>query len=478
MNKILKSILFVFVATFLFILVAHDSDRYPLGAHGEEQAFGLAGVSLWKSGTPVSWSHFDYPDDNIIYKGPIGKPEDGPVLFVELVKPWFDHPPLFYAMATYMSHIKGEDERSIISAGYLRFTSVIAFWLTLISIFYFAKRLYGYWIGLFSMIAFGTTPLFVFAGRMAVPEVFFALFLVIMMICWLHYKDKYKWLWLVPIALIPPVAGLMKFTGYFLLPLFVFFLLRERKFKASIIVTLFLIPSFYALFLFAKQYDLNLFWELVQRQSFRPVGWTGLPFIFSSPGYDIGTYFDGIYVLSLLSVVVLAFTKSKKEDNYVLWPVFYWLSVLVVSGGQQDMLAWYRTAMYPFLAVSLVLLIKKILAKPDFFSSLLIVGMSLTSRHYLSNAFRPDVMPGVFRAEFFALLLPSLMIEIDKVRENLWNKIAKIILILIIILGLWLNIKYIYSVFPIRCESISCPIGPTTWVSELRYPILWRLLLP
>src|SRR3989344_6914746 len=129
MLKYWKIALFLFVYWFVVVLYSHDYDRFPLGGHGEEQAFGWAGISLLREGVPTSWTQFDYPQENRVFKGFIGKEGPGnPRMAVELVRPWFDHPPLFYTLAALNSHWQGEETRSILSASYLRAPSVVAFW--------------------------------------------------------------------------------------------------------------------------------------------------------------------------------------------------------------------------------------------------------------------------------------------------------------------------------------------------------------
>jgi hypothetical protein len=180
--------LFLLAYWFVVVLYSHDYDRYPMGAHGEEQAYAWAGLSLLRDGVPTSWTHFDYPNENRVFKGKISNVGPGnPELFVELVTPWFDHPPLFYTLSAIMSYRSGEPTRSILAAGNIRAPSVVAFWLTLFVVFVLGARLFGYWTGLLGMLFLGTTPLTVFAGRLAVPEVPIGLFFVLMLLVWNMY---------------------------------------------------------------------------------------------------------------------------------------------------------------------------------------------------------------------------------------------------------------------------------------------------
>lgn len=467
-------ILFIAVFIVLFVLSSHEYNRFPYEVHGEEQAFAWAGLSLLKEGTPVSWSHFDYLEGSIVYSGPIG--DEPHQIFVDLVKPWFDHPPTFSILAALVSYAKGLETQSVLPAIWVRLPNMVAFWLSLVFVFFLTKKLFGYWTGMLAMIIYGTVPTFVFAGRLAVPEGFFSLFLVVMSFAWIKFKESKNLLWILLIGILAGIAGTMKFTGFFLLPIFIFLALQERSWKSLTIMILLQIPFILAILLYAKSINWEVFRLITQRQGFRPVGWTSLPFIFSTPGFNISPLYDGWVVLGLLSIFFLAFSRMKKVKMIVL-PAVYWLAVVVISSGQQDMNLWYRYPIFPFAAISLAIILQKIVKSPNFVTSFFVVGTLLSQRHYLSNAFRSDMSPSIFRPLFFALLSPVLLYELDKNKKEFFV-LAKFVLIVVILVGIWLNIKLIYGIFPLWCESISCPIGPSNWIANLRLPIIWRLLLP
>jgi len=104
------------------------------------------------------------------------------------------------------------------------------------------------------------------------------------------------------------------------------------------------------------------------------------------------------------------------------------------------------------------------------------IGLLLTSRYYLMNAFRPTTPTIVFRLVFFAALIPSLVYYIS---AKTWTKsLSRLILVMFIGLGLFFNAKYLYTIFETRCESVSCPFGPSTALSETKLPFFWRLFVP
>lgn len=235
-----------------------------------------------------------------------------------------------------------------------------------------------------------------------------------------------------------------------------------------------IIPFVGFLYAYAHKLDPALYWGLFKRQSFRPVGWTSLPFVFSSPAFDIYEFFDGWYVLSLLSAVVLAFA-GKLKDKKITWPIFFWFAVVIFTAGQQDLLPWYRYPLYPFLVISLSVFIHRVLKKPQFMTAMLFPAMLLSARRYLSNAFRPDVLPTAFRLSYIGLTTPFVLLESKLLNKKLLINIARVVLIIVLIMGMWFNVRLIYNMYRVTCESLTCPLGPDNFISRLHYPIIWRL---
>lgn len=481
MQKLLnnKSLIFkfgIFIVTFLFlaIIFVHDYNRFPQEGHADEQAFAWAGFSILKDRAPTSWSHFDYPEENVVFEGLVGR-EDELAIGVKLVRPWFDHAPLYAVLTGLAPYLSGVQEISVFDAAQIRLPSVFFFLGTLIILFLFTRKLYGYWIGLFVMVVFGTVPLFVFGGRLGLPEVAFGFLLTLMMYLWILFEKSEKNVYLLSIGALIGIAGSMKYTGFLLLPLFIYFLFKKPQFKKFAYLFIGLTPFIVGLSVYASKLDLDLYITMLTRQGIRPIGWSGLAFLFGSPGFDIYHFYDGWFIFGLLSVVVLVFSKIKHR-KYILWPAFYWMIVVVLTGGQQDLLPWYRFAMYPFLAVSVVLLLKRIILKPDFFGSVLVFGLLLSSRHYLTNAFRPDMTPMFFRTSMLLLFLPVLLYQTEIGSKKLWLGLSKSFLIIFLVISVFSNIRLIYNKYTLECENQSCPLRSGNSLSETRLPFLWRAI--
>ncbi|MDP3758605.1 MAG: hypothetical protein Q8Q86_02705, partial [Candidatus Daviesbacteria bacterium] len=222
--------------------------------------------------------------------------------------------------------------------------------------------------------------------------------------------------------------------------------------------------------------DWNLFAQINLQQSSRPVGFLGLPFLLSSPGYSINFFYDGWYIFSLFAAVYLAITKFADHRFQLISLAFmFWAMVVVFSGGQTDSLLWYHFPFFPFLAISAALLLIEIIRQPNLVTTILVVGLLLSGRSFLSNEFKPQIEPMKFRFIITLLVSPAILYFLFK--KTIFLKLTKIVLVGVIIGGFFLNTQAIYSAFPIASESKSFPYGPGTFLSGAYLPLLWRFLL-
>ena len=146
-----------------------------------------------------------------------------------------------------------------------------------------------------------------------------------------------------------------------------------------------------------------------------------------------------------------------------------------MSSGEYDLLAWYRFPALPFMAIMGAWGIQYIFKRADFFASFIGVSFLLGSRSLLVNAFRPSVAPNIYRLIFSTLMAPSLLNTIFN--KNWIKKISQVVIVGVVIAGMWWNIKYVYNAYELNCESKTCPMVPTTTLSNLYYPVIWRFFV-
>jgi len=258
-----KVFLFLLVFLFTFILRASGYERVPGYGHLEELQYGWAGINLVETGSPISWipNPSETAKKRIIYSGPISDEGRQATVYVTLIKPFLEEPPLFSLLIGYTSHLFGADRTKIIPPAYMRFPLIFIAAATSLLIFYIGRKFFGYWVGLLAMLFFGTVPIFLFSSRMAVPENLIAFFYILSVTFFILFLEKPRFFFFLPLLVIPGLAGLAKPTGFFIAP-FVAFLLFKKGFRLhSFAILLALIPFIAAFLAYGFYFDAPFFKE-------------------------------------------------------------------------------------------------------------------------------------------------------------------------------------------------------------------------
>lgn len=470
-----RLIIFIIVLIFTFILRAHNFDRVPAMGHLEEQMFAWAGIHLIERGVPLAWSSLDFPERAIVYKGPISYKGGDPVVHVNLVQPWLEQPPLFSLIVGSFAHWYGADRNGVIPTSFIRTPVVILSIFTSVMIFLIARLISGYWIGILAMLIYGVTPILALGSRLSVPENLIALIYLIIAYLLIRFQHEQKFKFIAFVPLLVGIAGLSKATGFFTIFLAIYVVLMKHKFKNALYLFVTTLPFVALFFVYGLYFDQEIFWRITAIQSSRPVGFGGLGWFFVSPAYDIVELVDGWFIFLLLSSVFFLFSPKNGLKRFISLAFIFWIAVVMISGGETDLLSWYRYPSYPLLAILGAWGLQVLVRQADFFATFLIVGLLLGNRMLLVNAFRPNIRPMNFRLIFLLLLLPALLNSIFN--KNYLEKLTRLILVIIIIVGIYFNVTYIYNVFELKCESKSCPIGPSTRLSRVYFPLIWRWLV-
>jgi hypothetical protein len=177
----------------------------------------------------------------------------------------------------------------------------------------------------------------------------------------------------------------------------------------------------------------------------------------------------------MLAAVFFIFSPRAKTNMIVIFALIYWLLVVMFTGGEADLLPWYRFPAFPFLAITCAWGIVYLVQNANFFTSFLAAGLLLGNRTLLVNAFRSNVTPIFYRLSLIFLLLPSLS---NLIFNKLWlQRISQMIIIFVVVIGMYFNVVYIYNQFEINCQNIGCPMVPSTRLSTLYFPFLWHFLV-
>jgi 4-amino-4-deoxy-L-arabinose transferase-like glycosyltransferase len=477
----LKIIVFAVVLIFTFILRAHSYEKAPTSNHLDEMLYAWSGINLIETGVPVSWSTLPYPARAQVYKGDVSYKGGDPRASVTLYKPWLDEPPLFSLLVGWFAHINGADRNEFIPSSYIRIPMVLISTLTSIFIFLIAKKIGGFWRGILAMLVYGTVPIMVFASRAALPETLIAFLLTLMIYLFIKFWERPNFWYILPIPILIGIAGLSKPTGYFLLPLALYFtfakLYKEGKLKIAIRYCLYLglatIPFVWAYFWYGMYFDAEIFKIIYNVQSHRPVGFGSLAWYFISPSFGTEIIQDGWFVFCLLSAAFFILNAKDDIKRFVTISFVYSVAVVMFTGGEWDLLAWYRFPSYPFLAIMGAWGIEFLVKKANFFTTFLAAGMLLGGRRLLVNAFHPYISPIGYRLVFSGLMLPSILDTVFN--KNILRKVSRVIVIGVISIGMAMNAIYIYLAYEVECQSKTCTMVPSTTLSKLGFPFIAKL---
>lgn len=472
-----KVIALLAVLAFTFILRAHNYDKEPELGQLEEMLYGWAGINLATEKVPMSWSTLDYPESAKVFEGEIGLNGSNPKHFVTLYKPWLDEPPVYSLISGGSAYLFGANRWSILPSAYLRLPQIFLSFLISVLVFLIAKKLSGFWIGLLALFIYGTVPIFVFASRLAVPENLIALIYLLLIYSVLQLREKSSIILLILVPILIGLGGLAKPTGFLIAPLFIYELFLKKYYK-SIGYTIIVLGIFVTAFIgYGMYYNSDIFFWISQLQSTRPIGFGTLGYTLTSPSYDIFPFYDTFYIFCIISFIYYVFVQGKKDEdrdnkNFLVFAGVYWLIIVIMSGGERDLLSWYRFGLFPLLPIFGAWLIKESIQNFSFIKSVFLISLFLGNRYLLINPFRSGIHPIYFRIIFSALVLPSLGYEAFK--KKYLKILGQSIIIGAFVVGSYMNVVYIYNSHELKCERKECPIGPSTIVSRMHFPFFWR----
>ncbi len=290
-----------------------------------------------------------------------------------------------------------------------------------------------------------------------------------------------KFVLILPVPVLIGISGLSKPTGFFLLLFSIFILIwfslkkipPQKILKRVIYLILGTAPFVAYYFWYSYHLDPEIFKVIFSIQSGRPAGFSSFIWFLISPSYDTFVFKDGWYLFPLVYALYLIIKPRKEiKIKYILLAFVFWTLVVMFTGGEGDLLSWYRFPLFPILSIICAIGIINLVKLNNFFSTFIIFGLLLGSRYLLVNAFHHNIQALDYRRWMFICLAPSLLYWLFKVK--ILKSLNKFIAISIIIVGLFLNTVLIYNYFDLICEAKTCSMVPTTKLSVIRFPFIWR----
>jgi 4-amino-4-deoxy-L-arabinose transferase-like glycosyltransferase len=428
---------------------------YPLTANAEEYIFVWHGLSLIEKGVPITWSDLPvYTKENVFWEGIARNPTQKGELGVRLISPWLDQPPLFSLLVGSFYQLYRPENFTIISTYITRAPMLAISFFSLLFVYLLAKKLFGYWLGILSLLVYGTVPTIVFGSRLVVPENLIALCYLVVLFLLLNYFETQKG-WQRNLAIfLAGITGLFKPTGFLLVPFLAFLLWKKNGWREGVLAgaigaILFFVPYFWYGFYFGKE----LFLRVLEYQSFRPAGWSSLNYFITNPGYSVEVFLDAFLVIGFFSLVYLIFKKRDEGEELVLFSFVFTILTVIISGGRHDQLTWYRYPVYPFMAIATALLVKTLINNPGFLSNAIFIPLFLANADLLENPFwRVNFFINVkfYRLAFFVLLLPSILALLYK--KKIFVNFSRWAIIIAFAFGIFFNTWVIKGRFNLLCD--------------------------
>lgn len=371
----LQIFLVVFVLFIGLILRLHNYSIYPQrGATSDEYSYSFLGVSLLTKGVPISWSAVSgYKNrSDLTIKN----------LYFPIVYPYFDHPPLNGLLVGGWALLFGQDTFSKIELRTVRLVPIFLSMASSIFVFILGLRLYNFKSGLWALLIYSTTVIFVMNGRVVLAENL--LTPILLGAIYLFYSFKRN-MTLAKTVFIGVLCGLALWTKELGVAVFLsmLYLFIAEKIKIKLTVALAITSlSFVLLYLlYGAHYDWEVFKAVVSIQSNRLVGPETLLYLTSTPIIINKLYYDGWYFLGFISFF-LSFLDYKKH-RFVLVPAFIYFILMIFSLTQRGEMGWYLISLFPFMALFTANFLVEGLEKKNWSIFLLLIFVGLYEVQYL-----------------------------------------------------------------------------------------------
>lgn len=357
----MKKKIFVFLLFVIsgFLLRFHNYYLFPVfGETADEWAWSHLGASLIQDGIPTSWSFFEEYKNGYIYKEGIYQ--------APIVRPVFDHPPLFSLLPGTVHSVKGH-WLDFPSSKAVRFPMIILgainvglFWL-LADKFFKNKKL-----AVFASVLFMTIPTLVFGSRIVVAENLLVTWAILAFYALLSPNKKWS---LKLIFIVSLFSILTKVSGVVIPASIIAFAFAEKNWSLLKTSLLGLFSGIILFVLYGAFYDFGLFVKMLSAQSSRGLGLVTLQNrLFLHPTVIRHFFFDGWKMLGIFSSFFVLLQKKKK---YLFLQISFLmhLAFILFAVEATTFHGWYDYFLWPTLIINIVILLSEIYEKRLFLLS-------------------------------------------------------------------------------------------------------------
>lgn len=430
----LRIFLVVFVLFIGLILKLHNYSVHPQrGATSDEYSYSFLGVSLLTKHIPISWSAVSaYKNrSDLTIKN----------LYFPIVSPYFDHPPLNGLVVGAWALMFGQDTFQKIELQTIRLVPILLSMLSSVIVFLLGFRLYGFKTGLWALLIYSTTVLFVMNGRVVLAENLLTPILLGAIYMFFSFRKNMTFKKTIVIGILCGLALWTKELGIVVF-LSMFYLFIAEKIKIKLIGALTITSLSFALLYIAygMYYDWEVFRAVVLIQSDRVVGPETLLYLTSTPIIINKIYYDGWYFLGFVSFF-LSFLDYKKH-RFTLVPAFIYFLLMIFSLTERGEMGWYLIPLFPFMALFTANFLVEGLEKKNWYIFMLLIFIGLYEVQYLFRA-NFGLTSMQFRLLLIMMFFPFLLAYAFK-KEQLLAKLGNIAFYAFILGNILLTYNYIH----------------------------------
>lgn len=428
--------LFLFISILFLGIILRTVNFTSVPRHGatfDEFAWTWLGINLIQKGVPISWStHPQYKEkQEIRYQG---------ASFL-LVRPYLEHPPLFGLVSGAFALLSNVKDMYGVTLQKIRPLAIILGTFSILIVYLLTKEFYGTGVALISSLLYATVPTIAIGSRLVQNENFLIPFWLLSLFFILRYlktgKKRFR-----NVATI--IAGLLSLAKVpWLIAGFSLFLILiyKKKIKDALFTILVTFSLFLLFIIYGIYFDKNLFFNLWSLQLNRyDISFSGLFSLFKDPLLIDRGYLDGWIYFGWISIVILA--SDLRKNFLILIPFISYFVLYIFAIPNEPAHGWYRYPFYPFLLISLAIILKEEFVKPTlrFVIFLFLVGLSLLFNTW-QQSFGFSLI--IYRISILILSIPILSLLISSKRLNKFSKyISLFFLAFFIILNIFAVINF------------------------------------
>lgn len=349
------------------------------GATFDEFAWTWLGINLIQKQTPISWSSQpQYKErEHLIYQGAA----------FWIVRPYLEHPPLFGLVSGSFAILNGAKDMYDVTLEKIRPLAIFLGGLSILMVFLLSKEVYGKEVALISSLLYATVPIIAIGSRIIQNENFLIPFWLLSIYLLLKYLKTKKKRFRNLAAILAGLLSLAK-VPWLVVGLSLSMILSFRnKWRDAFVVGLTTLLIFSLFIVYGLYLDKDLFINLWKLQVARyDISFSGLFSIFKDPLLVDRFYLDGWIYFGWFSIILLL--KDIRKNFPIIIPFIAYLVTYIFGIPNEPAHGWYRYPFYPFLLISLGVVLRDEMKKISFVSLffILIVGLALLQNTW-QNAF-------------------------------------------------------------------------------------------